>query len=67
MGGKASILGLVPGRPLFVELGKAMPAARDYLRVKEEMDAFRSGTRRPTRWRAPGAGSGCAATPTPSL
>jgi N12 class adenine-specific DNA methylase len=45
MGGKTgwfNLLGLVPGRPLFTELGKNIPGAARYLRMKEEMDALRS-------------------------
>jgi N12 class adenine-specific DNA methylase len=44
MGGKSgryNLLALVPGRALFSELGKAIPAAQRYLRFKEEMDAMR--------------------------
>ena len=41
-GGAYSLLSLVPGRPLFMELGKKMVSARAYLRVKEEMDALRN-------------------------
>lgn len=40
--GSASILGTVPTRPLFAELGKHLPAAQTFLRVKEQMDADRS-------------------------
>jgi len=39
--GKISPLGLVPGRPLFKELGKKLMGAASYLRFKEEMDAKR--------------------------
>ncbi len=42
MGGNLNLLALVPGRPLFSELGKAIPAARSYLRMKEEMDSVRN-------------------------
>lgn len=42
MGGNINLLALVPGRPLFAELGKAIPSARKYLRMKEEMDAVRN-------------------------
>ncbi|MBP6443588.1 MAG: PLxRFG domain-containing protein [Gemmatimonadales bacterium] len=42
MGGDYGLLGLVPGRPLFNELAKGMPAAQEYLRLKGEMDALRS-------------------------
>lgn len=34
-------LALVPGRPLFTELGKGLAAAQDYLRLKMEMDSLR--------------------------
>ena len=40
--GKYSALALVPGRPLFAELGKRFIAAKAYLRGKEEMDALRN-------------------------
>lgn len=40
-GGK-NILGLVPGRPLFTELAKKMPAAQEYLGLKLDMDALRN-------------------------
>tara|TARA_R110000764_G_scaffold239995_1_gene341380 strand:- start:3763 stop:20673 length:16911 start_codon:yes stop_codon:yes gene_type:complete len=40
--GKYSILSLVPGRALFSEMATALPSARRYLRVKEEMDALRN-------------------------
>lgn len=45
MGGKSrkwNLLGLVPGRALFSELGKDLPAAQKYLRLKEQMDTLRS-------------------------
>jgi len=45
MGGKSpryNLLGLVPGRALFAELGKNLPGAQRYLRLKEDMDAMRS-------------------------
>lgn len=35
-------LALVPGRALFSELGKYLPAAKAYLRQKEEMDSVRN-------------------------
>lgn len=35
-------LSLVPGRPLFTELGKNLSAAQDYLSLKEKMDAERN-------------------------
>jgi hypothetical protein len=41
MAGKLTLLGLVPGRPLFAELGAKLQSAQTYLRMKEEMDAFR--------------------------
>ncbi|UFM64251.1 PLxRFG domain-containing protein [Paracoccus sp. MA] len=37
-----NILSLVPGHPLFEELGKGMPAAQKYLREKQAMDAWRN-------------------------
>ena len=40
--GDYSALALVPGRPLFAELGKHLMAAKAYLRGKEEMDALRN-------------------------
>lgn len=39
-------LSLVPGRPLFEELGRNLPSAQHYLKLKEEMDALR------TEWHA---------------
>lgn len=44
MNGKngTNLLALVPGRPLFAELGKKLPSAIQYLRNKEEMDALRN-------------------------
>ena len=41
MSGDLSLLGMVPGRPLFMELGRKLISARSYLRFKEEMDALR--------------------------
>lgn len=38
----ASTLALVPGRPLFAEMGKTLLSAKAYLRTKEEMDALRN-------------------------
>lgn len=35
-------LGLVPGRALFTELARSLPAAQDYLALKEKMDAMRN-------------------------
>lgn len=40
--GRVSILGLVPGRALFAELGKRLPAAQKYLEDKIAMDAYRN-------------------------
>ncbi|GGE24354.1 Adenine-specific DNA methylase, N12 class [Gemmobacter megaterium] len=40
--GEYNLLSLVPGRPLFMELGKRLVSARAYLRTKEEMDALRN-------------------------
>ena len=37
-----NILALVPGNPLFEELGKGLPAAQKYLREKQTMDAWRN-------------------------
>ncbi|WP_104019135.1 PLxRFG domain-containing protein [Roseovarius nitratireducens] len=39
--GKYNLLALVPGRPLFEELGRNLPGAQTYLRLKEKMDAMR--------------------------
>lgn len=39
--GGVSLLAMVPGRALFAELAGKLPAARTYLRAKEEMDALR--------------------------
>ncbi len=41
MGGKVGLLGLVPGRALYSELGAALPSATKYLHLKEGMDAMR--------------------------
>ena len=38
---KFNILKLAPVRPLFLELAKGMPAARDYVATKQAMDAMR--------------------------
>lgn len=46
---RLNILSLVPGHPLFAELGKRLPAAQEYLRMKQEMDAERN------RWQAKAA------------
>ena len=40
--GDSSALALVPGRPLFAEMGKRLMGAKAYLRGKEEMDALRN-------------------------
>lgn len=40
--GQVSILGLVPGRPLFGELAKRMPQAQEYLDLKTKMSALRN-------------------------
>lgn len=37
-----NLLGAVPGRPLFTELGKNLAAAQEYLGLKEKMDAERN-------------------------
>jgi hypothetical protein len=37
-----NILSLVPGQPLFAELGKRLPAAQEYLGLKQAMDADRN-------------------------
>lgn len=39
---KFNVLSLVPGRALFDELGRGLPAAQKYLREKEAMDAWRN-------------------------
>ena len=39
--GKANVLALVPGRPLFEELGRNLPSARVYLKLKDLMDTLR--------------------------
>jgi len=41
-GDSANALALVPGRPLFTELGKNLPSAQKYLRLKEAMDTLRN-------------------------
>lgn len=38
----ASILALVPGRPLLTEMAKKLPSAKVYLTLKEQMDALRN-------------------------
>ncbi|MEO9632361.1 MAG: PLxRFG domain-containing protein [Sulfitobacter sp.] len=40
--GDYSLLALVPGRPLFAELGKRLTAAQSYLKHKENMDQTRN-------------------------
>lgn len=40
--GKIGVLALTPVRPLFTELSKGMPAARQYIDAKQAMDAFRN-------------------------
>ncbi|MBP0484681.1 PLxRFG domain-containing protein [Sagittula salina] len=40
--GNVSLLAMVPGRALYQELGADLPAARRYLRLKEQMDALRN-------------------------
>lgn len=40
--GDYSLLALVPGRPLFSELGKRLISARSYLKHKEDMDQARN-------------------------
>ena len=45
MGGKGdgtNLLALVPGEPLFAELGKRIPSAQTYLRLKHELGAVRN-------------------------
>jgi N12 class adenine-specific DNA methylase len=54
--GRFNLLALVPGRPLFTELGRKMPSALTFLRIKEEMDATRqewheASDRLATDWR----------------
>ncbi|PZU71067.1 MAG: hypothetical protein DI540_01030 [Sphingobium sp.] len=41
MDGRASILGWIPLRPLLTELAGRIPAAREYLDLKQAMDALR--------------------------
>lgn len=40
-GGRVNVLSLVPGRPLFTEMGKEMPSTLQYQRLKERMDTDR--------------------------
>lgn len=40
--GRWSLLGLVPGRPLFTELGKKLPSAQKFVDSKQQMDAERN-------------------------
>lgn len=42
MSGKWSLLAAAPLRPMLEELGKGMPATRDYLHTKQAMDALRN-------------------------
>jgi hypothetical protein len=42
MSGRYNLLSLVPGRALYAELGKNLPGAQRYLRMKDAMDALRS-------------------------
>ncbi|WP_078541243.1 PLxRFG domain-containing protein [Thioclava sp. DLFJ5-1] len=39
---KINILGLVPGEPLFRELGKHLPSAQKYAQLKQQMDSDRN-------------------------
>lgn len=41
MDGNMSVLGVVPLRPLLTEMGARIPAAREYLALKQAMDATR--------------------------
>lgn len=41
MDGKTSVLGLIPLRPLLSEMGSRLPAAREYLVLKQAMDQTR--------------------------
>ncbi|WP_278985608.1 PLxRFG domain-containing protein [Sphingobium yanoikuyae] len=41
MDGKASVLSVVPLRPLLSEMGAGLPAAQEYLQLKQAMDAHR--------------------------
>lgn len=41
MDGKASVLGVIPLRPLLTEMASRIPAAREYLDLKQAMDALR--------------------------
>ncbi|RBO54643.1 hypothetical protein DSD19_04505 [Rhodovulum sp. BSW8] len=40
--GGLGLLSMVPGRPLFTELGRGIPSAKKYLRLKEQMDTLRN-------------------------
>ena len=42
MSGKWSLLAAAPLRPMLEELGKGMPAAAEYPRTKQQMDALRN-------------------------
>ncbi|MED5545710.1 MAG: PLxRFG domain-containing protein [Pseudomonadota bacterium] len=46
MDGKASVLSTVPLRPLITEMGSSIPAAQEYLDLKQGMDSYRD------RWHA---------------
>ncbi|WP_422932569.1 PLxRFG domain-containing protein [Sphingobium cupriresistens] len=46
MDGKASVLGAIPLRPLLSEMASRIPAAQEYLQLKQAMDALRD------RWHA---------------
>jgi N12 class adenine-specific DNA methylase len=41
MDGKTSVLGAIPLRPLLQEMASGIPAAQDYLGLKQQMDQFR--------------------------
>jgi N12 class adenine-specific DNA methylase len=65
--GRISLLGLVPGRPLFKELGKKLYSADIYIRLKEQMDALRDDWQSKAdelaqRWRKITAANGAANT-----
>ncbi|MBV7408773.1 PLxRFG domain-containing protein [Maritimibacter sp. DP1N21-5] len=42
MNGRGGVLALVPGRPLYEELGRNIGSAKRYLRLKERMDKVRN-------------------------
>jgi hypothetical protein len=50
--GRVYVLSLVPGHPLFAELGKRLPAGQEHLGIKQAMDADRNG------WQARSAAKG---------